>query len=192
MSLCRQILLWLLVLCFATVAGPVYALTPLTVAVLPVINTAQYRYADDVQIVQDLIKKPFKYPYYALLPADTVAQATQAVSTDKHPFRLTDEQAMAGLATTLSADIVVVVELSKVRLKRLYLPWYDDTYIDSDIVLKGYAYSAVTGKYDVIKVSKAKWEPESIYTDAAFVFTELTEQILVKLPYKRIPVQAGQ
>lgn len=191
MNLCRQTVLWLLIFCLTSFAGPAHALTPLKVAVLPVINTAQYRYAEDVQIVQDLIKKPFKYPYYTLLPADTAAQAAQAVSADNYPRGLADEKAMAGLATALSADIVVVVELSKVRLKRLYLPWYDETYIDSNIVLTGYAYSAVTGKYDVIKVSKVKWEPESIYTDAAFVFSELTEQILGKLPYKRIPVLAG-
>ena len=191
MKLCRQIVFGFVLFCLTAMACPVQAITPLKVAVVPVINTAQYRYQEDVQIVQELIKKPFKYPYYTVLSADTVTQAMQKTNVSHRPLSVADEKALASLAAQLPADIIVAVELSKVRLNRIYLPWLDDTYIDYDVVLKGYAYSALTGKYNVIKVAKAKREPESLETNAAFIFTELTEQILEKLPYKRIPLAAA-
>ncbi len=191
MKLCHQIVFGFVLFCFTAMACPVQAITPLKVAVVPVINTAQYRYQEDVQIIQELIKKPFKYPYYTVLPADTVAQAMQKVNASHRPLSVAEEKDLASLAAQLPADIIVAVELSKVRLNRIYLPWLDDTYMDYDVVLKAYAYSSLTGKYEIIKVAKAKREPESLETNAAFIFTELTEQILEKLPYKRIPLAAA-
>lgn len=185
MNLFKKIVLLFLILCISTIPLVVHAITPLRVAVLPVINTANYRYLDDVQIIQDTIKKPFKYPYYKLVPAETIDQIFQASLAQE---KLTDEKAMAALAKKLSVDIVVVAELSKVRINRLYSRWLDDTFIDSDIVLVSYAYSAIDKKYDVIRATKRKRQPESIDTQAPVFFKELTEEILVKLPYKRIPI----
>jgi len=184
-NLFKKIVLLFLILCISTIPLVVHAITPLRVAVLPVINTANYRYLDDVQIIQDTIKKPFKYPYYKLVPAETIDQIFQASLAQE---KLTDEKAMAALAKKLSVDIVVVAELSKVRINRLYSRWLDDTFIDSDIVLVSYAYSAIDKKYDVIRATKRKRQPESIDTQAPVFFKELTEEILVKLPYKRIPI----
>jgi hypothetical protein len=158
------------------------------VAVLPVINTEKYRYLDDIQIIQATIKKPFKYPYYTLIPTDTVEKTTQAFLVDNRSVKLSDEKTMSALADKLSADIVVVVELSKVRINRIYSPWLDDTYIDSDIVLKGYTYSAADKKYNIFKATKSEREPESINTQASVFFKDLIEEILVKVPYKRIPI----
>ncbi|SMD05276.1 hypothetical protein [Sporomusa malonica] len=178
----------LLLFCLSNITLPAYAITPLNVAILQPINTATYKYMDDVQIIQDTIKKPFKYPYYTLMPSDTVEHITQTFLVENRSAKLTDKKSMSDLSDKLSADIIVVVELSKFRMNQIYSPWLDDTYIESNIILKCYAYSAITKKYDVIKVVKSIREPESVNTSAAFAFKELTEEILVKLPYKRIPV----
>ncbi|HWR44147.1 hypothetical protein [Sporomusa sp.] len=190
MNLLKKVLLLLLIFCVSNITLPAYAITPLNVAILQPINTAKYKYVDDVQIIQDTIKKPFKYPYYTLIPSDTVEKTTQTFLVDNRFLKLSDEKAMSDLANKLSADIVVVVELSKVRMNRIYSPWLDDTYIESDIVLKCYAYSTLSKKHEVIRVVKAEREAESVNTNANVIFEELTEQILVKLPYKRIPVSS--
>ncbi|MBP2662512.1 MAG: hypothetical protein H6Q71_460 [Firmicutes bacterium] len=181
-----KVILVLLSLCAA--ALPAFAIEPITVAVLPPINTANFKYSDDVQIIQNTIKKPFKYPYYSLLPDDTVKKGTSTYLVEHKRSRLTDEKSMAELANNLSADLVVVVELSQVRQDRVHSFWYDETYIDSDILLKCYAYSALLKRYDVIKVVKYDRESESVDTNTDVIFKDLTEQLLVKLPYKRIPL----
>ena len=181
-----KLFLLLLVLCTAPLST--FAIEPITVAVLPPINTDHLRYLDDNQVIQNTIKKPFKYPYYSLLPADTVQTATTAYLSEHKTSRLTDEKSMAELATNLSADLVVVVELSQVRQDRVHTFWSDETYIDSDIVLKCYAYSALLNRYDVIKAVKYERESESVNTNLDVIFKDLTEQLLVKLPYKRIPL----
>lgn len=187
-KLIKKLLCLLLVLCASQIALPAAAITPLNVAVLPVINTANYRYAEDVQVIQNTIKKPFKYPYYTLMPSATVEKAYKELLVQNKGVRLSDEKAMAELANTLSADIVVAVELSKFRMDRITSFWLDrDTYVESDIVLKCYAYSAQSKKYDVIKAVKADREYESVNSNADVAFKDLTEEILVKLPYKRIP-----
>ncbi len=185
----KKLLCLLLVLCISHTALPAAAaITPLNVAVLPVINTAHYRYAEDIEVIQNTIKKPFKYPYYTLIPSAVVEKAYKEFLVQNKGVRLSDEKAMAELANTLSADIVVAVELSKFRMDRITSFWLDDdTYVESDIVLKCYAYSALSKKYDVIKAVKSEREYESINTNADVVFKDLTEEILVKLPYKRIP-----
>ncbi|WP_425060827.1 hypothetical protein SCACP_15820 [Sporomusa carbonis] len=50
-------------------------------------------------------KKPFKYPYYLLIPAKTVTAATQAFFAKNKPAKLSDERVMAEIADKLSADI---------------------------------------------------------------------------------------
>ncbi len=184
----KQLVLALMILCLTAAAVPAYAITPLKVAVLPVMNTAKYRYPEDLGVIQNTLIKPFKYPYYTLLPLaavdDTVKQFLQANKGRK----CSDQQVMAELAAKLSADLVVVAELSQLRLDRMYSYNYDDTYIRSDVALTAYAYSALTQKYDRIKVTKAEIEDESVDTNAPAILQDLTEQILVKLPYKRIPI----
>lgn len=179
--------LLLLLLVFCTVPLPACAINPINVAVLPPINTANYRYLDDIQVIQSTITKPFKYPYYSLLPADTVQKAAKTYLAEHKTSRLTDEKVMAELATNLSADLVVVVELSQVRQDRVHTFWFDETYVESDIVLKCYAYSSLLDRFDMIKAVKYDSESESIDTNIDIIFKDLTEQMLVKLPYKRIP-----
>lgn len=184
--LLKLTLLLAMTLCFA--ALPVSAIQPLQTAVLPVVNTANYRYPDEVQIIQTTLKTPFKYPYYSLIPADTVQKAVSTYLTQHPSSRLTEEKSLAQIANTLSADLVVVVELSNARLDTLTTFWDEETYVQSDIVLKGYAYSSLLKKYDIIKVVKYEREPMSVDTNTYVMFKDLTEQILAKLPYKRIPL----
>ncbi|WP_094605251.1 hypothetical protein SPSIL_003520 [Sporomusa silvacetica DSM 10669] len=181
-----KLLLLLLVLC--TVPFPAFAIKPINVAVLPPINTATFRYLDDIQVIQNTIIKPFKYPYYSLLPADAVQKAAKTYLAEHKTSRLTDEKVMAELATNLSADLVVVVELSQVWQDRVHTFGFDETYIESDIVLKCYAYSSLLNRIDMIKVVKYDRESESIDTNIDIIFKDLTAQMLVKLPYKRIPL----
>jgi len=178
----------LLLVLVCTVPFSAFAINPIKVAVLPPINTANFRYLDDIQVIQNTIIKPFKYPYYSLLPAAAVQKATKTYLVEHKTSRLTDEKVMAELATNLSADLVVVVELSQVWQDREHTFWFDETYIKSDIVLKCYAYSSLLNRFEMIKVVKYDRESESIDTNIDIIFKDLTEQMLVKLPYKRIPL----
>lgn len=190
MTLCKKIFLFLALLCFSA-ALPVFAIEPFNVAVLPPINTAGFNDPDSMQIIQNTIKKPFKYPYYSLLPQADVQNAAKTYLTENRSRHLTNENSLAAIANKLSADIVVVVELSRAKQIRLSSFRLDDNYVESDVALTCYAYSALTKKYDVLKVKKWETEPESVDTAMSVILKELTEELLIKLPYKRIP-QAGQ
>ncbi|MBP2634286.1 MAG: hypothetical protein H6Q72_193 [Firmicutes bacterium] len=184
--LLAKVLLLLLVLFAAT---PAFAIQPIQTLILPLVNTAGLSDDAAAQIIQDTLKQPFKYPYYSLLPAATGKEAAQAYLTTNKTARLTDKQSLAQIADTVSADLVLVVELPRFRLNRSFAFWQDDeTYVDSDIVLKCYAYSALSKRYDVIEAAKYDHEPESIYTNTNFIFKDLTQQLLSKQPYKRIPL----
>jgi len=187
-----KVLFLVLSLCTLGITVPVQAMTPLKVAVLPAINTANYKYMEDVQIIQDELKYPFKYPYYSLISTELVATGTQSFLSANKTIRLSDKQAMAELAEKLSADIVIAVELSQVKLVEFSDFWQDEYYVESGIVLKCYAYSSVDREYHVIKVTRFETEPYSVNTNAAIFFKDLTGQILEKLPYKRIPSKEWQ
>lgn len=181
-----KVLLLLLIL-FATT--PAFAIQPIQTLILPLVDTAGLGDDAAAQIMQDTLKQPFKYPYYSLLPAAAGKEAAQAYVTTNKTARLTDKQSLAQIADTMSADLVLVVELPRFRFNRSFSFWHDDeTYVDSDIVLKCYAYSTLTKRYDVIEAVKYDHEPESIYTNTNFIFKDLTQQLLTKLPYKRIPL----
>lgn len=158
---------------------------------MPPMNTADYRPQQDIQILQDTIKKPFKYPYYTLLPADMTAEAAQSLLAENKQARLSDEIILSAVADALSADIVVVVELDRARQQRFYSHRLDDTYVQSDIIVKCYAYSAATKQYDIMKANKNSVEGESVQTSPEVIFKDLAEEILIKLPYKRIPPAQG-
>ena len=189
--LVKTIVFLLLLVYFSTTAAAGYAITPLKVAVMPPMNTANYRPQQDIQILQDTIKKPFKYPYYTLLPADMAAAAAQSLLAENKQASLSDETSLSAVAGALSADIVVVVELDRARQQRFYSRRLDDTYIRSDITVKCYAYSAATQQYYIMKADRDSLEGESINTSPEVIFKELAEEILVKLPYKRIPPVQG-
>lgn len=171
---------------------PSSAITPLKVAVLPVINTVNYRYQNDLQLIQSSMKKPFKYPYYTLIEPDLVEQVCQNYVTENKGDRLHGKNALTDISSKLSADLVIVTEISKCKMTRLHSFWHDETYIDIDIALTCYAYSTGSKKYDVIRVVKSTREPESLNTNTDIIFKELSEEILVKLPYKRIPLPSMQ
>ncbi|SDE25195.1 hypothetical protein [Sporomusa acidovorans] len=189
MTLCKKIVLLFALLCFSA-ALPVFAIEPFNVAVLPPVNTAGFNDPASMQIIQSTIKKPFKYPYYSLMPQDAVQNAAKAYLAENKSLHLTNEKSLTAIANKLSADIVVVVELSRAKQTRFSSFRLDDTYVESDVALTCYAYSALTKKYDVLKVKKWETEPESVDTAMSVILKELTEELLVKLPYKRIP-QAG-
>ncbi|HML33151.1 hypothetical protein [Sporomusa sphaeroides] len=190
-GLVKKIVFLLLLAYFSTTASAGYAITPLRVAVMPPMNTADYRPQQDIQILQDTIKKPFKYPYYTLLPADMTAEAAQSLLAENKQARLSDEIILSAVADALSADIVVVVELDRARQQRFYSHRLDDTYVQSDIIVKCYAYSAATKQYDIMKANKNSVEGESVQTSPEVIFKDLAEEILIKLPYKRIPPAQG-
>lgn len=187
MGIWKKLAVWGMALFIASTAAAGYAITPRKVAVLPLINTAQYKYLADIQIIQDTIKKPFKYPYYTVIPADISAKISQELVKENKNAKLSDEKFMAAAADKLEADIIVVMELSRARFDRLHTWDFEETYVVSDVELKCYSYAAATKKYSVLKAGKYDRESESINTNADVIFKDLTEAILEKLPYKRIP-----
>lgn len=167
---------------------PAQAISPRKVAVLPVINNAGYWYTADFQVIQDTIRGPFKFPYYELVSAEAANDAAKSFLAQHKGAKLSDEQTMTELAGILSADIVVVVEVVRVSLTEFGNFWDGDYFLKSDIILKCYAFGARDKEYQVMKVTRFRIEPFGVDTNAPAFFKELTEQILVKLPYKRIPI----
>lgn len=186
MKILKMAITWLIIY-FFYLPTSVNAMTSLNVAVLPVINTANYRYAEDIKVIKNTIKEPFKYPYYSVIPDGAVDSAIRATATDNKAVSLSAEQTMAELAGKLSADLVIVIELSEAKIFQFSNFCLEDTYIESGIVLKCYTYSALNKKYNVIKVTQFKIEPATSNTSGEVYFKELTDEILAKLPYKRIP-----
>jgi hypothetical protein len=183
----HKVLFALLIFCISAINLPVQAMTPLEVAVLPVINTADYKYTEDIQIIESKIREPFKYPFYSVIPSNNAVEAEMAAIVNNKAVRLSDEQTMAALAEKLAADIVIAVELSRADFREFTDFWHEENYIESAIVLKCYAYSAVDKKAHVIKATRFTTDTYTVNTTAAVFFQELTEEILTKLPYKRIP-----
>lgn|GEM_PF-1497678 len=183
----QKVVFVFLLLCVLTGGLTAQAMTPLKVAVLPVIKSANYKYIDDIQIIEHKIREPFKYPFYSVIPLKAVDEADKASLADNKVVRQAEEQTMAAIAEKLAADIVIAVELSQADLREFTDFWHEENYIESAIVLKCYAYSAVDKKAHVIKATRFTTDTNTINTTAAVFFQELIEEILAKVPYKRIP-----
>ncbi|MCC5464261.1 hypothetical protein [Pelosinus baikalensis] len=162
------------------------------VAVLPLVNTANCQDEEIVELVQTKVKNKFKFPFYEIIPAESAARAVQKDTLKK----LKDKAAMEKLAKDLSADIVIGVELVQAQAVTVTPSFWglysddDDTYLDTRVLIKCYAYTAKDGTYLSLKASNSGLEPLRVDTSLYNSVGKAMDELIGKLPYKRVPADA--
>ena len=194
MSVFKKIFLFIALLQFYTFISPLPALAFKTyhVALVPIINTANCKDQEVLQLLHTKISDKFKFPFYEIIPAETVNAALQEKKTARNS---TDKISMKELSEHLSADIVVAVELvqadSRIITPSLWsLHTNDDTYVDTHVLVKCYTYSASDDNYLSLKASSSGIEAMRIDTDLYHAVEKSIDEIIAKLPFKRVPNDA--
>lgn len=161
---------------------------PLNVAVLPAFNADKAEGAL-VEKVQAKVIRHFRYPYYEIITDSDktdkgFAAMNDAFKMKKKPY---DEDVMRRIAQEMSADIVVMAELAKVR-SRIYYSWrFDgDDYEETYVVLNCYTYAAQDGKYNKATVSDRNFDAINVLSGLDTAVPNLTDKLLEKIPYKTI------
>lgn len=193
MILFKKICLLFALLQFSALLMPLPALAFKTyhVAVLPVINTANCTDQEVLELIETKISDKFKYPFYEKMPLAPLSVDMQKNISEKTRTKTN----MIQLADALSADIVVAVELVRAQSVIVQHPsiWNfsnDDTYVDTNILLTCYTYSAADDRYLSFKASTYGVEPMTTDTDLYHAVEKTMDQLTNKLPYKRVPHDA--
>ncbi|GMB01499.1 hypothetical protein [Pelosinus sp. IPA-1] len=168
---------------------PAFAFKTYHVAVLPLINSAHCSDQEVLQLVQTKINDKFKYPFYEIIPlsADMQKSISEKTRNKANMIQLTD---------ALSADIVIAVELVRTESVIVHPSIWnfssnnDDTYVDTNVLLKCYTYSAADDRYLSFKASTYGVEPMTADTDLYHSVEKTMDQLTSKLPYKRVPQDA--
>lgn len=189
-----KIFIILLLLQLYSLAAPLPALCFQTykVAIIPLINTAECKDNETLQLINSTTAGKFKYPFYEIIATETVTTALKGNTASKN---VTTKATMKELSASLPADIIIAIDL--VRAKSLLATtslWdfhsRDNTYVDTDVVIQCYTYSAADDNYLAVKVSESGIEPMTIDTSVYKSVERLMDQITSKLPYKRVPPNA--
>jgi hypothetical protein len=191
-SLLKKIFILIVVLQFCTVLYPLpsSAFKTYHVAIVPLINTANCKDTEVLQLIHTKVSDKFKFPFYEIIPTKVV---TEALQENKTMGKVTDIAKMKELSKNLSADIIVVIELVQAQSTTItpsLLSLNDDTYVDTKVLLKCYTYSAGDDKYLSLKASNSGIEPLSVDTNLYSYTEKAIDQLLAKLPYKRVPDDA--
>lgn len=194
MSICKKffILAFLVQLYNFLTPLPALAYNTCHVAVLPLVNTANCQDEEILAMVQNKVKNKFKFPFYEILPpAAMPATMDQAAAK-----QLKDKAAMKILAGDLSADIIVGIELVQAQSFTItpsvwrFYDDNDDTYLDTRVLVKCYTYSAKNEQYASFKASQSGLEPMRVDTSLYNAVAQAMDQLMTKLPYKRVPADA--
>ncbi|AIF53267.1 hypothetical protein [Pelosinus sp. UFO1] len=168
---------------------PAFAFKTYHVAVLPLINSAHCSDQEVLQLVQTKINDKFKYPFYEIIPLAPLSTDMQKNISEK----TRDKANMTQLADALSADIVIAVELVRAESVIVHPSIWnfssnnDDTYVDTNVLLTCYTYSAADDRYLSFKASTYGVEPMTADTDLYHSVEKTMDQLTSKLPYKRVP-----
>ena len=181
-----------LFLCLLQLVGVIsplsaWALPSYKVALLPAMDTAKYQEPAVLKLMDEKIAVKFKYPYYDRLPNNEVQAAIQNMIFEK-AASLYNEESMRSLSQTLSADIIIAVELAKARCININSPFYvDNSYVDMDISVNAYIYSRKDNHYFTLTFGESGVKRMSIDTSVYHAVNRLMDKVNVALPYERIP-----
>jgi len=192
MVIFKKFFFLILLLQFYTVLFPLPALAFKTnhVAIVPLINTANCKDKEVLQLIHTKVSDKFKFPFYEIIPTEAANTALQENMTRE---KVTDKTLMKELSKKLSADIIIVVELVQAQSATITPSVWslnDDTYVDTNVLLKCYTYSASEDKYLSLKASDSGIEPMRIDRTLYNSVEKTMDQIIAKLPYKRVPNDA--
>jgi phenolic acid decarboxylase len=192
MAVLKRIFILIMLLQFYTVLSPLpsFAFKTYHVAIVPLINTANCKDQEVLQLIHTKVSDKFKFPFYEIIPTEAVTTALQKNTTTE---KVTDTAPLKELSKKLSADIIVVVELVQAQSTTITPSIWslnDDTYVDTNVLLKCYTYSASNDKYLSLKASNSGIEPMTVDTNLYNSVGKAMDQIIAKLPYKRVPNDA--
>lgn len=160
------------------------------VAVLPIINTENLKTTEISDLIQYKIQRKLRFPFYEFIPDTEISDALKTL-TVKNGKLIPDKNNLSFLSQALSADIVLVVEITKARidLQNHFSFWndFDETIETTDILLKSYAYSAQDNKYYFIKARKYNSAPVSTNSGLRSATDPVIDDLLKKLPFATIP-----
>lgn len=142
-----------------------------------VADTTQGGYA--ASYMKRRLKEPFRIPYW-----DRIEPA-ELISPD-----MVDVDTMRQLATTYNADIVVVPVVRQWYWRQFHsYHWYydDEIYTECRYYLTVYAYNRADDTLKSYSSRGSKWDEASILNDPNDVLAPAMDQVMEKLPYKRIP-----
>lgn len=187
----KKIFILVALLQFYTIFSPLPALAFKTyhVAIVPVINTANCKDQEVLELLHTKVNNKFKYPFYEIIPPEDVTTALRDTTAKK----IIDKASMKELSNRLSADIVIAVELVQAQSTTIIpsmLSMNDDTYVDTKVLLKCYTYSASDDTYLSLKAANSQVEAMRVDTNLYNYVEEAMDEIIAKLPYKRVPNDA--
>ncbi|EIW20233.1 MULTISPECIES: hypothetical protein [Pelosinus] len=171
---------------------PALAYNTYHVAVVPLVNTANCQDEEILELIQTKVKNKFKFPFYEIMSVESTAGAVQK-DTLKN---LKDKAAMEQLANDLSADIVIGIELVDAQSATVTSSFWglysddDDTYLDTRVLIKCYAYTVKDGTYLSLRASSSGLEPMRVDTNLYNSVGKAMDELIGKLPYKRVPADA--
>lgn len=168
-----------------------FAFTKYKVALLPIINTANVKDAEVLDLLQYKIHRKLRFPFYEFIP-DTEVTSGVKLLTMKKGHLVPDQHNLSFAAQSLSADIVVAVEVvrGQAELRNSFSFSRDDegeTIEDIDVLLKTYVYSAKDNQYYIIKAAKFDSAPLSINSGLLHAAGDVMDELLKKFPFETIP-----
>ncbi len=106
-----------------------------------------------------------------------------------------NQSSMKIISADLPADIVIAIKLvhaQSLMVTPSLWSYYsdDDTYLDTNVFIKCYTYTAKNDSYRSLKASNSGLEPMGIDTTLYNSVEKTMDQIIKKLPYKRVPDNA--
>ena len=175
---------------FFALPNSVFAFPKYKVALLPIINTANLKTTEVSDLITYKIHRKLRFPFYEFIPNSEVNRLLQTVSTQNQLIS-PDQKTLSFLSQTLSADIVIAVEVVRARADQQYTfsSWdeNDQTIETINVLLKYYAYSAKDNQYYFIKAAKYTSEQLNFNSGLLYAVQTVTDELLQKSPFKTIP-----
>lgn len=158
------------------------------VALLPILNTENITSTEIPDLIQYKLHRKLRFPFYEFIPDDGITRVLQTLPT-KNGSIIPSKDNLSFLSQTLSADIVLCVEINKARIHQdhYFSLWDDKTIETTDILLKFYAYSSADNQYYLLKAAKFNSAPLSANSGLLHATTPVIDDLLKKLPFSTIP-----
>lgn len=177
----KALLLGLLLVfaCQVIVPAACFAFETRRVVLVGPVDTAKYQSRSVNAIITDSWKRVFRYPFYEIVVE---------IPDPKAPV---DQAMLEKIADEHDADIVVVTEIVRLydftytRYGRGFLD--DDTWQEIQLLLTAKTYARKGGLHHA--ASARRWQVETLSVDSGAepLVADAMEEILAKLPYKRVP-----
>ena len=183
----------MLLLFIFALPNSVFAFPKYKVALLPIINTANLKDTEVSDLIEHKIHRKLRFPFYEFIPSSEIDGLLKTVNT-QNKLISPDQKTLSFVSQTLSADIVLAVEVVRARADQQYTfsTWdeNDQTIETIDVLLKYYAYSARDNQYYVIKAAKYTSEQLNFNSGLLYAVHTVTDDLLQKSPFKTIPESA--